>query len=873
MKRFISALVTVCLILSLIPVFTYGAVAEPIFATSFEGDWQTSSWYVYNASSYEEGILNHAANYESSYITDGSSSLYIIDKNPDKYFGLLSPYINITEFGTYTMEFDAQFLEGCISAYIRYYNQDKSEYSQTAIVINGDSEMKRYSHSYTVTPDTPYIRLLFTTQTTVNDCEGYIDNLTFTQTGEFDQSEYESKKLVTEAVANAAPGDVIEIPDGVYIDYYVELKNDGTEDKPITLKAKNPGGVVFTGVSNIIVKGDYVKIEGIRFDEVTSSQIVKFNESSYGSGIYDCVFYNCHPGNAPDSEKQYWVMLRGLKLTVENCFFYGKHSMGQMVESSKSEATKDVADEHLIKNCYFGNIKRQNENGYEAIRLGSSTYSFNTAKTIVEGCFFEKCDGEAETISIKSCEVTVRNSTLYNTNGSIVFRHGDRSDVYGNLFIGASDKRRLSGIRIIGEDHKVHDNYFYNMANTSQVLVFYSGCPYENIENHYYYPVKNAEVYNNTFIGSDRLVTVGDYAPNSDPSHNRIIAPEGYFKDNVLVSFQGSNPMIQNGDPAASLNLTNEDYYHKVEFSGNIAYGKSLGYNPDGIEEGYFELTEDGNYYSAPNGKGADLDEVKKAPTSPFDIISDWIRDLYYESGLIEFEIVANDIFNDENVHINNLIPFDVKGTASEGGTLTLKENGATVSDKLTFKNNPEIEFSAIADTDKKIARWLVNGIEVNKNNIDTLGVVIDSPVSDTLIINNLNKNFDIQVEFIDYNTLPENIAAPVFGFGGTKGNVAVKNQNGITVSFSGYFKIVAARLEIFDYAKITEYGFMVSEEGKEAVKAEALVPLTDSGAFGMLIYKLTPGKTYTVYPYATYELNNGTVKTLTGNTETFVCE
>ena len=111
MKRFISALVTVCLILSLIPVFTYGAVSEPIFATSFEGDWQAPSWYVYNASSYEEGILNHAANYESSYITDGRSSLYIIDKNPDKYFGLLSPYINITEFGTYTMEFDAQFLE------------------------------------------------------------------------------------------------------------------------------------------------------------------------------------------------------------------------------------------------------------------------------------------------------------------------------------------------------------------------------------------------------------------------------------------------------------------------------------------------------------------------------------------------------------------------------------------------------------------------------------------------------------------------------------------------------------------------------------------------------------------------------------------
>ncbi len=40
MKRIISALITICLILSMIPVFTYGASAmEPIFASSFEGSW------------------------------------------------------------------------------------------------------------------------------------------------------------------------------------------------------------------------------------------------------------------------------------------------------------------------------------------------------------------------------------------------------------------------------------------------------------------------------------------------------------------------------------------------------------------------------------------------------------------------------------------------------------------------------------------------------------------------------------------------------------------------------------------------------------------------------------------------------------------
>ena len=151
--------------------------------------------------------------------------------------------------------------------------------------------------------------------------------------------------------------------------------------------------------------------------------------------------------------------------------------------------------------------------------------------------------------------------------------------------------------------------------------------------------------------------------------------------------------------------------------------------------------------------------------------------------------------------------------------------------------------------------------------------MVIDSPKSDTLIINNLNKSFEIQVDFEDEFILPEAISSPVFGFGGSKGNASVKNQNGISFSISGYFKIVATKLDVFDYAQITEYGFKVSEEGKAEVKAEALVPLTDNGAFGMLFYGITPGKTYTVYPYAVYTLENGTVKTITGRAETFICE
>lgn len=873
MKKLICILISLAVILSGFPLYSFAEAETSLYSDSFEGAGCMDSWYKYYPDYYEDGKFGYSLNTNSSYITDGKQSLYVIDKDSERYFAVASPIFAVNDFGEYTLTVDVRVLSGSIKFYIRCYESDRETYTQKLFTVPVNDEMTSCSFSRIITPDTPYVRVLVLTDTVGANEAGYVDNLIFTKTGEYDEAQYLAKKSVTVQLKEAIPGDVIEIPDGTYTDWVISVDKDGTKDKPITLKAKNPGKVIFTGGSGIVVSGDYVNIEGLRFEEVISSQIIRFDSTSYGSKLRDTVIYNCHPDAEADTVQQNWVMLRGTALTVENCFFYGKHSKGQMVESSKSEETKDIFDEHIIKNCYFGNIKQQSENGYEAIRLGTSAYSFDTAKTVVEGCFFEKCDGESEIISVKSCGITVRNNTLYNSNGAIVLRHGNGSDIYGNLFVGGPGKKRLSGVRIIGEDHKVHDNYFYNMTEKSQVLVFYNGNPYEGIEDYWYYPVKNAQVYNNTFIGGDYLVSVGGYTPGDEgTSYNRVMAPEGYFNNNVLVTFQGLNPMIVNGDPAPDLNVDDDFAYNKVSFSGNIAYGKSVGYNPGGLTEGYFDLTEDGKYFKAPSGKGANSDEVKKAPTSPFDIISSWVKEVYYDAGIIEFTPVANDVFNDEDAHINNIVPFEVTCSAGAGGTVTLKENGNAVSGKTSFSNNPVLTVIAKPDADKVLSGWYVNGVELTEGNCEALGIVADSPLSDTLTISNLVKNYDIRAEFEDLYIIPDEILSPVAEFGENNGSVTVKNHNGITTTVSGAYRIFAVRLSMYDYATVSECGFkVISDNGEITVKSKT--KLSDSGAYGVLFYGFTKGKTYTVYPYAIYTLENGTQKTVAGEAKTVVVE
>ncbi|MCB1086073.1 MAG: hypothetical protein KDM63_03435, partial [Verrucomicrobiae bacterium] len=58
-----------------------------------------------------------------------------------------------------------------------------------------------------------------------------------------------------EVVKKAAPGAVILVKDGTYVDQVIEIEGKGEETQPIVIRSETPGGVIFTGKSGIELKG------------------------------------------------------------------------------------------------------------------------------------------------------------------------------------------------------------------------------------------------------------------------------------------------------------------------------------------------------------------------------------------------------------------------------------------------------------------------------------------------------------------------------------------------------------------------------------------------------------------------------------------
>lgn len=63
-----------------------------------------------------------------------------------------------------------------------------------------------------------------------------------------------------------------------------------------------------------------------------------------------------------------------------------------------------------------------------------------SANAVVEHNLFEKANGDAEAISVKSSDNTVRYNTIRDSRGFLVLRHGNRTVVEGNLLFGSGSE-------------------------------------------------------------------------------------------------------------------------------------------------------------------------------------------------------------------------------------------------------------------------------------------------------------------------------------------------------------------------------------------------------------------------------------------------
>ncbi|QDV47627.1 Chondroitinase-B precursor [Stieleria neptunia] len=322
-----------------------------------------------------------------------------------------------------------------------------------------------------------------------------------------------------------AAGDSIVLADGDWQDAKLTFDQlPGTQDAPISIRPQRPGGVVFSGATEFRVSGTHVEVSGFAFvDPAGVSDVVQLRTHSQRLA-HHCRITNCSFEQTADSDagiESRWLSIYGTHNRVDHCYFGGKKSRG----TTLVVWVRDVPEHHRIDHNQFGPRPELGRNGGETIRIGTSEVSEFECASVVEDNYFYRCDGEAEIVSNKSCGNIYRHNVFDSCAGALTLRHGHRCLVDGNLFLGRK-QRGTGGVRLIGQDHRVTNNYFEGLRGDAEraALCMMNGVPNGALNS--YAPVRGALVAHNTFIDCKVSMEIGVGAgkeQSANPSDCQII--------------------------------------------------------------------------------------------------------------------------------------------------------------------------------------------------------------------------------------------------------------------------------------------------------------------------------------------------------------
>ncbi|NDW09655.1 polysaccharide lyase 6 family protein [Dysgonomonas sp. 520] len=379
-----------------------------------------------------------------------------------------------------------------------------------------------------------------------------------------------------EKVKILQPGDSLVLSKGVWKDAQLVFFGEGTESQPITLTVEEYGKTTMEGLSNLQMYGNYLVVDGLVFinGNTPTKEVIDFrrgtSKTANHSVLRNCVIdrYN----KADRSEQDAWVNLWGRHNTVEYCYFGGKTNQGvTLIVWPNGEGHNQ--NYHRVYRNYFAARPRLGANGGETIRIGTSHVCEQNSNTIVEGNYFEHCNGETEIVSIKSCENRIIDNTFYECEGSVVLRHGNRNEVSGNYFIG-NMKPSTGGVRVINEGHKIFNNYFYGLRGKDfrGPLVIMNGVP--NSPANRYLQVKNVEISFNTWIDCELpwQLCVGS-------DEERTLPPQDVKISNNIVYC-----------PTEPLLIKAFDKIDGIQFFDNLLYSEKGNEVGDGFAQGEARL-------------------------------------------------------------------------------------------------------------------------------------------------------------------------------------------------------------------------------------------------------------------------------------------
>ncbi|MUU77099.1 chondroitinase-B domain-containing protein [Winogradskyella endarachnes] len=401
------------------------------------------------------------------------------------------------------------------------------------------------------------------------------------------------------AVSNAQSGTVIEIADGTYNNVLLSINVNATETQPCIIKAQNPGNVFFEGRSHISLGGSYIIFEGIVFQNASGlittndriEPVIEFRDTSNN----DCV--NCHVRNikidsyngtlsqAEDIFK--WIIIYGEYNEVSYCSFIGKNGVGSIINDNHNNSTPDYSKIH--HNYFADRVPVNNDvnglNDQDAIRIGTSSTSLSDSFTEVYDNLFYNWSGEVEIISNKSGSNKYYNNTFRDYQGTLTLRHGNNAEVFGNFFFG-NENSFSGGVRVIGENHKVYNNYFEGLryrkpggsgSSTTGALNVMNGQVNSALSG--YYQVKNAIVVNNTLVNCDLGIRIGTSLSGATLAPENIIVANNIILDSEDNAFQevtaptGTSIYEGNITQNGSWDLTNGVNSNQTVTSGLLTSG------------------------------------------------------------------------------------------------------------------------------------------------------------------------------------------------------------------------------------------------------------------------------------------------------------
>ncbi|MCI1647811.1 MAG: right-handed parallel beta-helix repeat-containing protein [Bacteroides sp.] len=354
---------------------------------------------------------------------------------------------------------------------------------------------------------------------------------------------------VTSCLKAAQPGDQIYIKDGLYKNVQLKWTGTGTQKAPITIEALNPGKVKIEGSSTLRIAGEWLSISGLYFTDgyAPKGSVIEFrNEKELANHcrLTNCVIDGFNPSRRDQAYS--YILLYGRYNRIDHCSLTGKLNLGVTLTVILNDE-RCLENHHQIDHNYFGEKPVYGSNGAETIRVGTSQQAYTSSNTVIENNLFERCSGEVEVISIKSCDNTVRDNVLLECEGVIALRHGRGNTVNNNLFIGHGI-RNTGGIRVVDSGHQIHDNILVGLAGARffSALGVMDAVP-NSLPNRYC-QVKDVKIYRNTFVDCTNI----EFGTGKDME--RTLIPQNVsFADNIIINKQSEQPYMAIDDVSGIL--------------------------------------------------------------------------------------------------------------------------------------------------------------------------------------------------------------------------------------------------------------------------------------------------------------------------------